>query len=146
MFNTKNESINNAIASGAPKNKMTAHKMILHNRISCVVVISIFRFKKYWKIVYNLIDINMSPTFKHFFQAKANHSEENKSYYQWYNVKIIRAFRKQAMAKQQIYKNILAGKSRVYHSSGIHFQKSLVNMDKVKALNNNNQPVKTNQK
>ena len=44
--------------------------MILNNRISCVVGISIFGFKKYWQTVFNLMELNMSPTSKQFLQSK----------------------------------------------------------------------------
>ena len=64
------ELMNNAIAYVVPNNKTMAYSMILNNRISCVVGISILGFKKYWQIVFNLMDLNMSPTFKQFVQAK----------------------------------------------------------------------------
>ena len=51
----KNESMNNVIAYVAPKNKTMTHSMSLNNRISCVVGISIFRFKTYWKRVFVLM-------------------------------------------------------------------------------------------
>ena len=58
MFDThKNESMNNVIAYVAPKNKTVAHIMSLNNRISCVVGISIFGFKTYWKHVFVLMEI-----------------------------------------------------------------------------------------
>ena len=57
----KKESMNNVISYVAPKNKTMAHSMRLNNRISCVVVISIFRFKTYWKRVFALMEI---PTTK----------------------------------------------------------------------------------
>ena len=58
MFDThKKESMNNVIAYVALKKKTMAHSMIINNMISCVVGISIFGFKTYWKQVFNLIDI-----------------------------------------------------------------------------------------
>ena len=46
MFDTQaNEKMNNVIANLAPKNKTVVHIMSLNNRISCVVVMSIFGFK-----------------------------------------------------------------------------------------------------
>ena len=66
----------------APKNKAMAHSISLNNRISCVVEISIFGLKKYQKIVFNLMDINMIPTFKNFLQTKTLNAEKNKLYYQ----------------------------------------------------------------
>ena len=54
------------------------------------------------------MEIQTTQTFKQFLQAKILNSEKNKSYYQQYNVKQLRAFRKQAMMKQKIYENMLA--------------------------------------
>ena len=62
----KNESMNNVIAYVAPKNKTMAHRMILNNRISCVVGISIFGFNTYWEKVFNLTEMQTSSTFKQF--------------------------------------------------------------------------------
>ena len=65
MFDTKNnESTNNAIKYIETKNKTMIHIMRLNNRISCVEGISIFKFKKYWHTYFNLMELNMSPTFK----------------------------------------------------------------------------------
>ena len=103
MFDTeKNESINNVIAYVAPKNKTMAHIMRLNNRISCVVVISILGFNAYWKQVFNLVEIQTTPTFKQFVQAETLNAKKNKPYYQRYNVKLLRAFHNQAMMKQKI--------------------------------------------
>ena len=56
MFDTpKNESMNNVIAYVAPEKKTMVHSMSLNNRISCVVGMSIFGFKTYWKQVFNLM-------------------------------------------------------------------------------------------
>ena len=64
MFDTqKNESMNNVIAYVAQKNKTMAHSMSLNNRISCVVGISIFGFKTYWKQVFDFMEIQTSSTF-----------------------------------------------------------------------------------
>ena len=54
------------------------------------------------------MEIKTTPTFKQFLQAETLNAKKNNSYYQKYDVKILRAFHKQAMMKQQIYKNILA--------------------------------------
>ena len=56
------------------------------------------------------------------------------------------AFHKQSTMKQKIYENILARQSGMDYSTGIRFEKILVYIDKVKALNKNNQPEKSNQK
>ena len=69
-FDTQNnKSMNNVIAYILPK-KMMAHIMIHKNRIYCVVGISILWFKKYWHTVFNIMELSMSPTFKHFLQAE----------------------------------------------------------------------------
>ena len=87
MFDThKNESMNNVIAYIAPKKNTMAHSMSLKNRISCVVGMSIFGFKTYWKQVLNFMNFKTTPTFKHFFKAKTPKADKNKSYYQRYNV------------------------------------------------------------
>ena len=128
MFDTKtNESRKNVIAYVAPKNKTMVHSMSLKNRISCVVVISIFGFKTYWKQVFDLMEIQKTQTFKQFLQAKTLNAKNNKSYYQQYSVKRLRDFHKQAMMKQQIYKNVLARRSGIDYSPGIPFQTSLIN-------------------
>ena len=80
MFDTqKNESMNNVIAYVVSKNKTMAHIMILNNRISCVAGISIFRFKTYWKQVFDLIEIKKSSTFKQFLQAETLNANKSKS-------------------------------------------------------------------
>ena len=95
----------NVIAYVAPKKKTMAHSTIPNNRISFVVGISVFGFKTYWVKVFNLMDIKTTPTFKQFLQAKTINAKKNEPYYQCYDVKILRDFHKQAMIKQQIYKN-----------------------------------------
>ena len=70
MFDTqKNESMNNAIAYVAPKNKTMSHSMSLNNRILCIVGISIFGFKTYWEQVLNLMDTKTTPNLTDFLQA-----------------------------------------------------------------------------
>ena len=129
----------NAINYVAPKNKTTVHIMSLNDRISCVVEISIFGFKKYQQRVFDFMELNTSPTFKKFLQSKTYHAEKNKSYYQRYDVKIMRAFHNKAMMKQKMYKNMLVKRRGVDYSIGIRFQTSLINMDEAKALTKNNQ-------
>ena len=72
-------------------------------------------------------------------QAETLNAEKNKSYYQRYDFKQLRAFHKQAMIKQQIYDNMLARRSGMDYSQGIQFQTSLVNMEEAKGLTMNNQ-------
>ena len=69
----------NVIAYVAPKNKTMLHSMILKNRIYCVVGISIFAFKTYWKQVFDLMEIQTSSTFEHFLQAETLNAKKNKS-------------------------------------------------------------------
>ena len=99
--------MNNLIGYVVPKNKTMAHSISLNNRISCVVGISIFGFKKYWKQLFDLMQIQTSSTFEQFLQAETLNTKKNKSYYQRYEVSQLRAFHKQAMIKQQIYNNML---------------------------------------
>ena len=130
MFDTHtNESMNNVIAYVAPKNNTMAHSMSLNNRILCVVGISIFGFKTNWKRVFALMEIQTTSTFKQFLQAETLNAEKNKSYYQQYNVKGLKAFHKQAMIKQQIYNNMLARRSGMDYSQGIQFETSIINME-----------------
>ena len=88
MFDAqKNKSMNNVIAYVAQKNKTMAHSMSLKNRILCVVGISIFGFKTYWKQVFNLMEIQTTQTSEQFLQAETLNTDKKKSYYQRYNVK-----------------------------------------------------------
>ena len=69
MFDAhKKEPMNNVIAYAVTKNNPMAHITSLINIISCVVVIPIFGFKKYWKRVLNLMENKTKPTFKHLLQ------------------------------------------------------------------------------
>ena len=71
MFETQKKKLtDNETTYVAPKNKTMAHSMSLKNRVSCVVVISIFGLNKYRQKVFNLIDLNMSPTSKHFLKSE----------------------------------------------------------------------------
>ena len=92
------------------------------------------------------MEIQTTQTFKQFLQAETLNAEKNKSYYQRYDVKRLRAFHKQAMMKQQIYENMLARRSGMDYSPGIHFQTSLINMEEAKLLTIINQPEKKQQK
>ena len=60
----------NAITYIASKNKTMVYITSLTNRISCVVGIYIFGFKKYWNIVFNLMELNMVPTLNCSFKPK----------------------------------------------------------------------------
>ena len=97
------------------------NSMILNNRISIVMGISIFGFKKYWHKVFNLMELNMSPTLKQFLQAETVNADK-KAYYQQYDVKRARAFYKQEMMKQKIYENILVRRSEIDYSLVICFE------------------------
>ena len=76
------------------------------------------------------MEIQTTSTFEQFLQAETLNAKKNKSYYQRYDVKQLRAFHKQAMIKQQIYDNMLARRSGMDYSPGIQFQTSLSNMEK----------------
>ena len=120
MFDTqKNESMKNVIEYIAPKNKTMVHSMRLNNRISFVVGMSILGFKTYWKQVFNLMETKTTPTFQHFLKAETLNAEKNKSYYQRYDVKRLRAFHKQTMIKQKIYDYMLARRIGMDYSPGI---------------------------
>ena len=67
------------------------------------------------------MEIQTTSTFEQFLQAETLNSKKNKPYYQLYDVKILRAFHKQAMTKQQIYDNMLARQSVMDYIQGIHF-------------------------
>ena len=88
------------------------------------------------------MEIQTTQTFKQFLQSETLNTENNKSYYQLYDVKRLRAFHKQAMIKQQIYDNMLARRSGMEFSPGIQFQTSIINVEEAKELNMSNQPEK----
>ena len=141
MFVTqKNESMKNLITYATPKNNVMAHSMSLNNRILCILGISIFGFKTYWKQVFNLMQIKTTPTFEQFLQAETLDAKKNNSYYQRYDVKRLRAFHKQEMIKQQIYDNMLARRSGVDYNQGIQFETSIINMEESQELTINNKP------
>ena len=89
------------------------------------------------------MEIKTTPTFKEFLQAETLNTEKDKSYYQRNYLKIMRAFHKQAIIKQQMYKNILARQIGMDYSPGIQFQTIIINMDKSKSLTMNTQPWKS---
>ena len=136
--------MNHVIAYVAPKNKTVAHSMSLNNRILCVVGISIFGFKTYWKQVFNLMKTQITPTFENFLQSSTINAGKNKSYYQLCGGKRLRALHKQAMIKQQIYDNMLARRSGMEYSPGIQFETSIINMEEAQELTMNDQPGKSN--
>ena len=135
--------MNNVIAYVAPKNKTMAHIMSL-NRISFFVGISIFRFKTYWNQVFSLMEIQTTQNFEQFLQAETLNAERNKPYYQKYDVKQLIAFHKQAMIKQQIYKNMLARISGIEYNQGIQSETSLINTEESQELTMKNQLKKSN--
>ena len=127
------------IAYVEPKNKTMAHSMSLNNRIIFLVGISILVFKIYWKQVFDFMEIQTTSMFEHFLQSETLNAKKNKSHYQQYNVKRLRAFHKQAMIKQKIYNNMLARRSGMDYSQGIQFQTSLINMEEAQKLTMKNQ-------
>ena len=70
--------MNNVIAYVVPRIKTMAHSMILNNRISCVVGISIFGFKTYWKQVFALMEKQTTQTFEQFLQAETINAKKKK--------------------------------------------------------------------
>ena len=84
------------------------------------------------------MEIQTSSSFEQFLQAETLNAEKNKSYYEQYDVKRLRAFHKQAMIKQQIYNNMLAKQSGMDYSQGIQFETSIINMEEAQELTMNN--------
>ena len=78
------------------------------------------------------MEIQTTQTFKQLLQAKPLNAKKNKSYYQQYDLKGLRAFHNQAMMKQQIYENMLARQSGVDYSPGIQFQTSIIKKEEAK--------------
>ena len=68
-------------------NKSMIYSLILNSGISCEGGIPIFGFDKYHKKVFDLMEINMIPTFEQLLHAKKINTKKNKSYYQQYDVK-----------------------------------------------------------
>ena len=95
--------------------------------------------------MFNLMEIQTTQTFKQFFQAETLNAEKNKACYQRYNATRLRAFHKQAMMKQQIYKNMLERLCGVDCIPEIQFQTSLINMEEVKEITMRNQLEKKQQ-
>ena len=106
--------------------------------------ISIFGFKTYLEQVFNLMNINTTPTLTDLLQAETLNAEKKKTYYQRYDIKQLRAFHKQAIIKQQLYDNMLAIRSGMDYSAGILFQTSIINMKQAERLTKNNQQEKWN--
>ena len=76
--------------------------------------------------------IQTTQTFEQFLKAETLNTEKNKSYYQQYDVKQLRAFHKQAMIKQQIYHTMLARQNGMDYSPGIQFETGIINMEEEK--------------
>ena len=85
------------------------------------------------------MEIQTTQTFEQFMQAETLNAKKYNSYYQWYYVKQLRAFHKQAMNKQPIYNNMFARRSGMDYSPGVQFQTSLIIMQEAKELTMNNQ-------
>ena len=113
--------MNNVVACVAPKSKTMVHSMSLNNRISYMVGISIFGFKAYWKWVFNLMEIKTTPAFKILLQDETLDIEKKRTYFQQYNVKILRSFHKQAMIKK-ITRTYLQGEVRCNIVQGCSFK------------------------
>ena len=85
-----------------------------------------------------------TSTFEQLLQAETRNANKNKSYYQQYDVRRLRAFHNQAMIKQKIYDNMLSRRIGMDYSQGIHFQKIIINMEESQELTMKNQPKKSN--
>ena len=59
--------------------KTIAHSTILNISISCVVVISIFGFKKCWQKVFDFMDLNMRPPFKQLLLSETINANKKKA-------------------------------------------------------------------
>ena len=92
------------------------------------------------------MEIQRTPTFEQFLQEETTNADKNKSYYQRYDVKRLRAFHKQAMIKQQINGNMLARRSGMDYSPGIQFETILINTEEAQELTMKNQPGKKSTK
>ena len=73
--------------------------------------------------MFDLMDIQTTQTFEQFLQVETLSAEKNKSYYQRYNVKRLRAFHKQAMIKKYVYDNMLERRSGMDYIPRIQFEK-----------------------
>ena len=92
------------------------------------------------------MEIQITQTFKHLLQAETLNADKNKSYYQQYDVKRLRAFHKQEMMKQQIYENMLARRSGMDFSPGMQFQSCLIHTEETKELTMSNKTENKQQK
>ena len=88
------------------------------------------------------MEIQTTPTFEQLLQAVTLNTKRNKSYYQQYDGKQLRALHKQEIFKKQIYDNILASQSGVDYSQVTQFQTSLINTEEAQELTMKNQQKK----
>ena len=65
------------------KKNIMANIMSLNSRIFFVVGLSVFVFDRHLQVVFDLVDLNISQTFKQLVQAKTINAEKNKSDNQW---------------------------------------------------------------
>ena len=96
--------------------------------------------------VFNLVEIKTTQSFKQFLQSETLNTEKNKSYYQQYDVKQLRAFHKKAMMKQPIFEIMLARQSGMGYSQGIQSQTIIIKMEEAKELTMSNQTENKQQK
>ena len=69
--------MNDSIIYVAPKNNMVEHSMSLNSSVYRDVGIYIFGYKKYCQEMFDLMELNIIPTFKKFLQDETIHSKKN---------------------------------------------------------------------
>ena len=90
--------------------------------------------------------IQTTSNFEQFLKTETINADKNKSYYQQYNVKRLRAFHKQAIIQQQINDNMIERRSGMDYSQGIKFETSISNMEEAQELTMNKKSKKKQQK
>ena len=70
MFDTQKKNKLTMQSKMCHQKNIMANIMSLNSKISCVVRVSIFVFYRYWPEVFDLVDLNIRPTFKQSLQAK----------------------------------------------------------------------------
>ena len=91
-FDTQlNESLNNAIAKVAPKNRTYCKSLSLSARVHIVIGIQNYGYKKYWNtLVTKKLGIEMSESFRNFLQKREKDLNRHKSYQKELRVKRMR--------------------------------------------------------
>ena len=107
--------MNNEITHVAPKHKTVEHSMSPNNRISFVCGNLQFWVQEILETSVQLDGDQNNAHLEIVIESQNNQRQEKyKSYYQQYNVKILRDFHKQEMIKLQIYKKEHTCKAKLY--------------------------------